>query len=213
MTRFALTANEDATEAAHVPYVLLAEFDFASGFVRVNSGSKSYTHDGNTYGALGTLGGLGPVRENGNLTPEKLEFQLSGVDNSLLSTTLTEDYHGRSAKLWVGYLNEQTLELITTPQIIWEGVMDTMSIRAEQNRSTIAMVCENHLIRWGESAGWTYTQEHQRIFDTTDDFFNQVAVLSTKIVKWGGGSVVGGVDGRGRTPGPGRDRGAEERGK
>lgn len=206
MTRFALTANQDATELPHVPYVLLAEFDFASGFVRVNSADRSYTHQSNVYGALGVLGSIGPVKENGNLSPEKLEFQLSGVDNSLLTTTLTEDYHGRDARLWVGYLNAETYALVTTPQIIWEGFMDVMSIRAEQNSSVISLVCENRLIRWNDASDWLYTQEHQRLFDATDDFFNKVATLGNKVVKWRGAKIINGTGGGsgGGRGGPGR---------
>lgn len=192
MTRFALSANQDATELPHVPYVLFAEFDFASGFVRANSSDRSLTHLGNVYSAIGTLGGVGPVKENGNLSPEKLEFQLSGVDNSLITTTLTEDYHGRDARLWVGYLNAESYVLVTTPQILWEGFMDVMTIRTEQNTSVISLVCENRLIRWNDAADWLYTDEHQKLFDTTDNFFDQVALLPNKEIKWRGEHVITG---------------------
>lgn len=192
MTRFALSANEDAASETHVAYVLLAEFDFASGFIRLNSGDRPYTHSGNTFGAVGQLAGIGRVRENGDLNPEKLDFTLSGVDNSLIATTLTEDYHGRDARLWVGYLDEN-LQLVTTPQIIWEGFMDQMTIRTEANVSTIGLTCENRLIRWAQSSGWLYTSEHQGLFDTTDTFFSFVSVLQNKIIKWGGRTVNTGI--------------------
>lgn len=185
MSRFDSTDNDDATEKRFVPYVLLGEFEFSSATVRVCSADRSFTHQGNTFGAIGTLGGVGNVRENGNLSPEKLEFQLSGVSNSLITTTLTEDYHGRDARLWVGYLNQETYALVDTPQLIWEGFMDVMTIRTDKNSSVISLVCENRLIRWNETAGWMYTHEHQRVFDSTDNFFDQVAVIQNLIIKWG----------------------------
>lgn len=184
MTRFALSANSTAVTQPHVPYVLFVEMDFASGFVRVNSGDRYFTHEGNQYGPLGQLGSIGPVKENGNLSPEKLEFQLSGVDSSYLTTTLTEDYHGRDVRLWVGYLDTD-LVLVATPQLIWEGYMDTMQIHTDANESIITVIAENRLIRWNQSADFLYTHEHQRLFDSTDDFFNQVAVIANKVVKWG----------------------------
>jgi len=202
VTRFALTANEDAASLPHVTYVLLAEFEFSSGTVRLNSGVRTYTHQGNEFGAVGKLAGIGPVRENGNLHPDKLDFQLSGVDNSLIATTLTEDYHGRDVRLWVGYLNAETLDLVTTPQLIWEGLMDVMTIRTETGSSIITLTCENRLIRWNKSAGWLYTQEHQRLFDSTDDFFNQVSVIQNKVVTWGNRPVP--VHNPGRPPNRGR---------
>lgn len=189
MTRFAASENDDATNRPHVPYVLFAEFDFASGFVRVNSSPRSMTHDGNTYLGGGQLVGIGAVRENGNLNPEKLDFQLSGVDNSYIASALTEHYHGRDVRLWVGLLNTETFALVTTPQLIWEGFMDVMSIRTEEGGSTINLTCENRLILWNKSAGWLYTDEHQRLFDATDDFFKFVSVIQNKEVTWGGGDV------------------------
>lgn len=198
MSRFDSSTNETATQQAHVPYVLLAEFDFASGFVRLSSRDRAYTHQGNEFGAIGNLGGVGPVRENGNLSPEKLEFQLSGVDSSLISTTLTEDYHGRDARLWVGYLGEDD-QLVATPQIIWEGFMDTMTLRREAGSAVIALVCENRLIRWKDTAGWLYTFEHQQLFDSTDTFFDKVSTLPNKVAKWGGATVWRG-DGGGSSP-------------
>jgi hypothetical protein len=177
MTRFSGGTNQTWADRPHCPYVLLVEFDFASGFVRLNSGVRTYQHNSNNFFALGTFGSIGNVRENGNLSPEKLEFQLSGVNNSLVGVTLTEDYHNRPVSLWVGYVHETSLEIITTPHLI----------------------CENQLIRWNDAADWTYTHEHQRLFDATDNFFDQVAVLTHKIVKWGGTIVA-------RFPGiPGRD--------
>jgi hypothetical protein len=184
MTRFAIPANSTAVTQPHVPYVLLVQFDFVSGFVRVNSSDRSFIHQGNTYGGLGTLGAIGGVKENETLTPEKLEFQLSGVDNSLLSTTLTEDYHGRDATLWIGYLTND-LQFVGTPEILWEGYMDVMTIRTESNASTISLVCENRLIRWNNAADFLYTYEHQILFDATDKFFDQVALLPNKSVRWG----------------------------
>lgn len=202
MTRFALTANQDASELPHVPYVILVEMDFASGFVRANSSDRYFTHQGNEFAPFGTLASIGPVRENGDLSPEKLEFQLSGVDNSLITVTLTEDYHGRDVRVWVGSLGE-TMQLVTTPELIWEGLMDVMTIRTEQNESIISVIAENRLLRWNDAADWLYTQEHQRLYDATDDFLNQVAIIQNKEVKWGEYALRTREGGGGPTP-PGR---------
>jgi hypothetical protein len=197
VSRFDSSANETAAAQPHVPYVLLGEFDFASGFVRVNSADRFYTHNGQEFGPLGTLAGIGPIKENGNLIPEKLDFQLSGVNNSLITTTITEDYHNRDVRVWLAYLDED-YRFIDTPHLLWEGLMDTMAIRREKNRSMIGLTAENRLIRWNQTAGWTYTWEHQRVFDATDDFLDQVAALVNKVTKWNEQTVS-----TGRGPGDG----------
>lgn len=196
MTRFADTTMEAAGELPHVPYVMLAEFDFASAFVRVNSADRPFQHQGNTYEAIGKLGGIGSVKENGELNPEKTEYTLTGVDNSLITTTLTENYHYRAARLWVAYVDPVTLTMLHTPRLLREDRMDVMTIRTEPNVSSISLVCENSLIRWNESAGWLYTHEHQIVFDSTDAFFNQVALIANKVVKWRGELVVHGGGGQ-----------------
>lgn len=209
MTRFADATMEAAGELPHVPYVLFVELDFSSGFVRLNSADRSYTHESNTYTAIGKFGNISSVKENGNLNPEKIEYTLSGVDNSLITTTLTENYHYRASRLWVAYTNPATLELLHTPRLLREDRMEVMSIRTEPNVSTITVTCENSLIRWNEAAGWTYTHEHQVVFDATDKFFNQVALLVNKVVKWRGQSIGGGN--RGGGGGGGQPRNGDRR--
>jgi hypothetical protein len=207
MSRFALTANADATALDHVPYVLLCDLNFASGVIRLNSADRSYTHAGNAYQPFGQLASIGSVKENGELVPESLEFVLPGVDGSLITTTLTENYVGRAVTLWVAYLDDN-LQFVATPQIIWEGLMDQMNIQRDEKKATIQLVCESRLIRWNRPAGWLYTHEHQRLIDSTDDFLNFVALMVNRVLKWGGFPV--------RTPGtrpPGdRDPGRKDEG-
>lgn len=201
MTRFTASENQAATEQPHIPYVMFADFDFPSGHVRANSGARSYTFGGNTYEPLGKLAGIGPVKESADLSPEKLEFTLSGVDNSLVLTTLGEKYHGRSANLYVGYCNDQG-DLVTTPALLWEGDMDVMSIRTEESSSVIGLVCENRLVLWSTASGWLYSHEHQRIlFPSAGDlFFNLVETLTDKVAKWGDKTVSPPSRGWGPTP-------------
>jgi hypothetical protein len=189
MSRFTLTANSDATEQDHVPYVLLCSLDFTSGVIRLNSSDRSYVHAGNTYSPFGSLASIGPVKENGELVPESLEFTLPGVDSSLITTALTENYVGRAVSLWVAYLDDN-LQFVATPQIIWEGFMDQMNIQGgEDKTATIQLICESRLIRWGKSSGWLYTHEHQRLVDATDDFLSYVALMVNRLLKWGGFSA------------------------
>jgi hypothetical protein len=79
------------------------------------------------------LASIGPVKENGELVPESLEFTLPRRRLSLITTTLTENYVGRAVSLWVAYLDDN-LQFVATPQIIWEGLMDQMNIQRDEER-------------------------------------------------------------------------------
>jgi hypothetical protein len=163
--------------------VLLAEFDFVSGFQRLNSSDRSYTHSGNIYTGLGHLCTISDVEETADGSPNSLSFGLSGVDTSLTTISLAEKYHRRNVSLYLGFLDE-TGEFADTPYTLWEGYMDTMSIATDHNVSSIALVAENRFVMWNRAADWQYTDAHQRLFDATDLFFNQVNALMNKVIKW-----------------------------
>jgi hypothetical protein len=189
MSRFEAAENEAAIEESRIPYVLFAEFDFASGFVRLNSTSYKWRFNGEDFLGAGRLAGIGPVRENGEMIPDKLEFTLSGIPAEYVAITLTEKYHGRDARLWVGYVDKETFKFVADPQLIWEGFMDVMVLSRGRGSRTISLVCENRFILWNKASGWMYTDEHQRVFDPTDAFFNQVAKIQNKVVTWGSQTV------------------------
>lgn len=185
MTRFADTDNSTAVEESHVAYVLFGDFDFVSGHLRVSSWNKSFPVAGNTYDGLGQFVGIGDVTEEGGTASQKLEFTLSGIPGSLVTTVLAEKYHGRPATLYVGFLDADD-KLKADPEIIWEGLMDVMTLNCESEGSTVSLVCENRLVRWKDKIGLLYTDEHQRRIDATDEFFALVDTLANKSVTWGG---------------------------
>lgn len=190
MTRLTASENRTASAAAVVPYVCFAAFDFPSGVVRLNSSERSYTFSSNTYLGAGSLAGVSAVKESADGGPDKMEFTLSGVDNSLIVTTLTEKYHGRSVEFYVGYVDQNT-DLVATPHLLWEGRMETMAIRTGVNTSVIRLVAQNRNIIWSKTAGWLYTHEHQQLLTAlgTDLFFDQVNNMQDKVVRWGSNLV------------------------
>lgn len=202
MTRFSSSLNAAAITQPIVPYVMFAEFDFVSGTIRVSSADKIYTWGGNSWTPLGELAGVDGPQEATDLSSQQLTFTLTGVDNGLITTTLGENYHNRSCSLSIGYLDPVSGQLVDTPELLWEGRMDTMTINTDANSSQIVLVAENRLVTWQQSSGWLYTQEHQRIFDSTDNFFDQVTSLSNKSVKWNDTPVYPGIGTATRNPYP-----------
>lgn len=190
MTRFAAAALETAAEQPHVPYVIFADLDFVSGHVRLNSSDRALEFGGNVYLGGGELVGMGEVVESAALNPEKISLTLSGVDNALIAKVLTESYHGRSATLYMSYIGNDGA-LVATPEMLWEGRMDSMGIETSRGSSVIEVICESRLLIWNESVELLYTHEHQGLLTAlgTDDFFNRVVELADKVVKWGGQSV------------------------
>lgn len=184
MSRLTSSANQAAVAAPHVPYILFADLDFVSGHVMLTSWDQNFSWGGNTYLSIGKFANLSEYPETADLTSASLTFTLSGVDSSLMSTVLTEKYHNRNAKLYIGWLNSANA-LIDTPYLLWEGFMDSMQIQSDANVASISLVCESRLLLLGKVAGWMYTDVHQKQFKTGDNFFNLVASLANKTISWG----------------------------
>lgn len=189
MSRFSSSLNAAAVTKAHVPYVAFLELDFVSGTLYLSSADRPFTWGGNTYTALGKLAGIGDVTESTDITSQGLTFTVSATDQNVINTTLGENYHNRQALLSVGYLDTVTGALVDTPELIWEGLMDVLTLKADKGVATASLDCEDRLVLWNQASGWLYTQEHQRLIDPTDNFFDQVASLAAKTVVWGNSGV------------------------
>lgn len=195
MTRLS-TLNAAAVANPHVPYALFADFNFVSGHVRLTSYDQNFTFGGNTYQSLGQMCNFGDYPETADLTASSLTFTLTGVDSGLMSTVLTEKYHNRDATLYIGWLDANNA-LVDTPYLMWEGFMDSMSLHSDEEISSISLTCETRLLLLGKTAGWMYTDIHQKQFKTGDSFFNLVASLANKIVNWGSSAPASAAAGAG----------------
>ena len=159
-----ITASRDAT----VRPVFFAELDFASGATRVNSSiyDLSFDPDGGsppldrTFLGVGVLGTISGVEESGDLKSRAIQLSLRGVPRDLVVVSLTEHYHGRAARLWVGLLDENHA-LIDTPALLFGGLMDTMDTEMGKE-SKITMTVLDRFSRWDTASDIRYTDEQQQ---------------------------------------------------
>lgn len=163
--------------------VTLVALDFASGFVRANDSSVSLAFGGNTYPGVGQYGGIDTVVEDLDIIARPLKMTLSGVDASLVTTTMTEIYQNRAATVYVGILNKDTLQFIADPEEAWGGRMDTMSIEVNQGLATITLNCEHRLRREPRIA--RYTDQDQQLAYTGDKFFSRLYQIPFYRSLWG----------------------------
>lgn len=136
-----------ALTAANATPILAAELDFASGFLRVHTGTGTLTIAGNAYTGIGTLGQVDTVEESTELQAYGLKLSLSGIPNTLIGTALTEHYQGRACRVYVGALDAQHV-LIADPVLVFAGRMDNMQIVLGTESATITLNAENRLVDW-----------------------------------------------------------------
>lgn len=189
MTRFASTTN--STEAAKQSIRMFAAvaLDFSSGVIRVHDGIGNITWGGNTYSGVGQLGSIEVVSESVEIIARAISLTLSGVDSSLVNTTMTEVYQNRQATVYVGFVNETTGAVVDTPETVWEGRMNQMSISSSAGSASIRLTCEHRLRREPRIA--RYTNEDQQLLFSGDRFFDLVPSIKGFVAKWGDASVGG----------------------
>jgi hypothetical protein len=188
MSRFDSSTNEAASERPSVRIFVACDLDFASGHVRAHDGIGTLSWGGNDFLGVGQFGGIEIAEESIDLIAMPLRMKLSGVDASLLSTAMDEAYQGRSATLYFGLVDVSTDQLIDTPEVLWEGMMDQMSVVLSEGRGEITVSCEHRLRREPRIA--RYTHEDMQLAYAGDRFFDLVPKIAGFRGKWGAKSEV-----------------------
>jgi hypothetical protein len=192
MTRFDSALNEAAAARSSVKLFIACDLDFSSGHVRAHDGIGTIAWGGNSYDGLGKFGGIEVAEESIDLIARPVRLSLSGVPEAslpaaLVSTALDEVYQGRSAILYLGLADNDTNELVDTPEILWEGMMDQMAVRLSEGSGSISLNCEHRLRRAPRIA--RYTNEDQQLIYPGDRFFDLVPKIAGYKAKWGARDV------------------------
>lgn len=199
MSRFASALNTAAAEKRQVRMFLAVDLDFSSGHVRAHDGIGTYSWGGADYLGIGQLGSISLSEENTETVARPLSLTLSGVDSSLVTTTMTEIYQNRTAILYIGFIDLETNATIATPEIIWEGKMNQMSLSVQGPTCTIKLTCEYRLRREPRIA--RYTSADQTLVYSGDKFFDLVPQIPGYVGRWGQENVFAGGSAPGVSPG------------
>ena len=206
MSRGFSSAINTALQSSTVRLVTFADLDFASGNLYVHDGLGTYTWGGNNWLGVGDFGGISSVEEGTEVSPYSLNLTLSGLDAGLVATALTENYFMRNVKVYLGLLDANDA-LIETPNQIWSGFMDVMSITAgASGGDSISLTCESELGKFDRSSNLKYTHANQQKKDSTDLFFEFLKDIEGVKISWGkagsGTGVGGNSGGQGRGSNP-----------
>jgi hypothetical protein len=187
MDRFVSAANRNEAAKAAISLVVMVDLDFASGMIRAHDGGGTLTWDGNDYLGVGQFGAVADVTEDLTNIARPVRLTLSGVDPSLVSTTMTETYQNRSVTLYLAFIESESNTIIAAPEIVWEGRMDTMKLSVSQGSAVIELNCEHRLRR--EPRISRYTNEEQQVAHPGDRFFDLLTTIKDYPGRWGDKAV------------------------
>jgi hypothetical protein len=190
MSRALATAFKNMTTSSSLAPVLFAYFDFYTAPVRVWTGIGSVSWGGDTYLGLGTMGTISTVSETTDVKANGLVFQLCGIDPTLISTVLSDNYHGRACKLWLGALSPSET-IVADPYLIFSGRMDGLEIDDGVSTSTIRVSAESVLVDLLRNRERRYTNEDQHIDFPSDEGMAFMPTAQSTPFQWGGQNAGG----------------------
>lgn len=145
---------------------------------------------GVTYFPSGNLLTISPIDESADIRANGIRISLSGLDNTIISSALTEDSQGKVVKVFFGVTtttDNQTV-IVDTPYQTFEGFIDTMSITEEGEKTLVTVAVENKLIILERPVERRYTDQDQKELFSGDKGLEFIDSLQDKNIDWGGGS-------------------------
>jgi hypothetical protein len=181
-----------AMTAGKVVPVIFFEAEYYSGgseYLRLFTGVGEITWDSKTWTGGGDLLEISPIKESTSLTAIGFTVKISGLPADKVSIALQSMRKNRSGKIWVGFRDATTLELVSTPFLSRRGRFDMAPIRRDGQTMTIEAQYEDRLVLLEKPGGPNgerrYTPEDQKLRLSTDRGFDMVAQLQDMQGKWG----------------------------
>lgn len=163
------------------PFIAI-DLAFDSGAVRLWNGYGDLTINSATYTGAGTLLQISEVEETGEVAAKGITMTLTGIESSIISVALAENYQNRSAKIYIGTLAENNA--VSTYQL-FGGRLDVMTIEESGETATIAVTAENRLIDLERPRSRRFTSEDQKSLYPNDLGLDYVNDLQDKTLDWG----------------------------
>ena len=199
-------------------YVYLYEFRYSGGDVFINSGSTDILFGGDTYIASLGLVAHDTIIETSDRAAQQLRVQMGGVDQSIISTVLTNNFRGYPVFISLVHFDPDT-GVIDTPDLLFVGRQNGDYVVTEEHSpddSTQSVVIETRFksalgslsnINSVRSNSLSHQEMLRRggIAATADKFFERVASIERKQVYWGQPTPAGRWSGGFGDSGPGKD--------
>jgi hypothetical protein len=190
VTWFEQPENEAAALDEHAITVDFVDIDFPTGHLRLHTWVGQIIWGTNLWEGVGKLGEITGGEEDAEMRPVSFSMRLSGVDAALVQAARSEEYHGRTVRVYRGWFNRDTGVLVATPEQRRVGLIDSMRVSLGLNTGSITVTCETELARWQRPRGLLYTHESQQLLYPGDRGFDMVPTIQTRVLDWSEGRTL-----------------------
>jgi len=153
-----------------------------SGNLRFWSGIGDVVIDSNNFIGSGSVIEISTIEESNEIAAKGISLTASGLDSSIISLALSENYQNRQITVYVGTIAE---DMTTSTYILFRGRLDTMNIEENGEVTNITMTAENRLIDLERPRSRRYTNEDQKSLYPNDVSLEFVDDLQDKSIDWG----------------------------
>ncbi|CAN5264128.1 hypothetical protein BH10PLA2_BH10PLA2_00720 [soil metagenome] len=183
MTRNLDSATETASQQPTISPIALVKLEFDSGDVRFHTWLGDITYDGEVYTGAGQLGFIGPIDEDSDLTRNTMEIGLRGIPSDIIAIVLGENFQGRPATIYFGYLDSSTMQLVGEPAP-FTGKMDYPTIRIGQ-QCQVRLMIEDEFAILDKPKARRYNNADQQARFPGDLGLEFVEQSTEKSIYWG----------------------------
>lgn len=188
MTRDIDSATATASQAEAIHPVLFVHLAFDDGDIRFHSELGDLVFGGNTFTGAGRLGGVSSMDEDSELSRTPLTLTLSGIPTDLLAGVLNQHFQGRTATVYLGYLDLTTRQLVADPAIMYRGRMDTPQVERGDTLS-ITLSVESRFAAWDRPLSRRYNNADQQSRYPGDKGLEFVEQSVDRNIFWGSPSL------------------------
>lgn len=156
------------------------EIDLDSGPLRLWTGYGDRTIDGDTYTGAGTLVGIEGLEEVADLSAKMVTLTLSGMPASVVSLALQEPYQRRRVRILWSLATVASTDFVE----VFSGSLNQMVIEDSPDSGTISVTVDSRLVELEGASNYRYTSESHKSRHATDTFFDFVADIQDKGVRF-----------------------------
>jgi hypothetical protein len=177
-----------ATTAKVVYPIALVSLAFPSATLRMWTGYGVLSWDGHTWVGAGDLGEMSEIEEAVEVAAKGVTLRITGIPSDLAAASLTENYQGRAAVIYLGALNSGG-QLYADPYPVLSGRMDVIEKQDGGKTASLTLTIENRLIDLNRNRERRLTDEDQKRDYPSDRGFEFVNSLQSKQLLWGNSTV------------------------
>lgn len=156
------------------------EIDFDSGPLRLWTGIGPRTIDDEVYTGGGSLMAISGLEEVADLSAKNITLGISGMPAEIVGLALAEPYQRRLVRVLWGVTD------VSDFIQVFSGSLNQMTIEDGPESGTITVTVDSKLVELENASNQRYTSENHKSRHSGDTFFDFVAQIQDKGVRFGG---------------------------